>query len=169
MVGRESVEPTNAHRRAKSELKKEMFAYVCEHSNNFRCMAFPMNRLSATLIFIAAILSTPVSYLMSDPPEVLKIAVTRNGKVTANVKPTTTEALDSICHDLAGHKGEVWYYRQAPKEEPHPIALKIASSVTTSLSAFPASRITPTLLMKGTSQFNPASFRRLDGVSPHRL
>jgi len=30
-------------------------------------MAFPMNRLSATLIFIAAILLTPVFYLMSDP------------------------------------------------------------------------------------------------------
>ncbi len=74
-----------------------------------------MNRLSATLIFIAALLST----------EVLKSAVTRNGKVTANGKPTTTEALDSICRDLAGHKGEVRYYREAPKEEPHPIALKI--------------------------------------------
>jgi hypothetical protein len=84
-----------------------------------------MNRLSVTLIFIAAILLTPVSYLMSDPPEVLKIAVIRNGKVTANGKPTTTEALDSICRDLAGHKGEVWYYREAPKEEPHPIAVKI--------------------------------------------
>jgi len=68
MVGRDSVEPTNVHRRPNSELKKEMFANIGEqHSNNFRCMAFPMNRLSATLIFIAAILLTPVFYLMSDP------------------------------------------------------------------------------------------------------
>jgi hypothetical protein len=33
--------------------------------------------------------------------------------------------LDSSCRGLAEHKGEVWYYHEASKDDPHPIPLKI--------------------------------------------
>jgi hypothetical protein len=76
-------------------------------------------------VFAAATLLTSLLPLIADSPNILKIAVTRGGKVTANGKPTTLEDLNSICRGLAEHKGEVWYYREASKDDPHPIALKI--------------------------------------------
>ena len=76
-------------------------------------------------VFAAASLLTFSTHVMADSPNILKIAVTRGGEVTVNGKRTTLEDLDSICRELAEHNGEVWYYREAPKEEPHPIALKV--------------------------------------------
>ena len=61
-------------------------------------------------VFAAATLLTSLLPLIADSPNILKIAVTRGGKVTANGKSTTLEDLDSICRGLAEHKDEVWRY-----------------------------------------------------------
>jgi hypothetical protein len=79
----------------------------------------------SVVVFAAASLLTFSTRMMADSPNIVKVAVTRGGEVTANGKRTTLEDLDSICRGLAEHKGKVWYYREAPKEEPHPIARKV--------------------------------------------
>ena len=79
---------------------------------------------SVAVLAAASLLTFPTR-MMAESPDILKIAVTRGGEVTANGKRTTLEDLDAICRVLAEHNGEVWYYREAPKEEPHPIALKV--------------------------------------------
>jgi hypothetical protein len=56
-------------------------------------------------VFAAASLLTFPTRMMADSPDILKIAVTRGGEVTANGKRTTLEDLDAICRGLAEHKG----------------------------------------------------------------
>jgi hypothetical protein len=68
-------------------------------------------------------------HIMADSPKVLKIAVTSSGQIIANGSPTTLEALAPLLSDLAKNLGEVWYYRDVPKEEPHPNALKVLSAI----------------------------------------
>ena len=120
-------------------------------------------------VFAAATLLTSSLPLIADSPNILKIAVTRGGKVTANGKPTTLEDLDSIVVALPNIKARSGIITKRPKTTHTRSHSKywISTSVTTSLSAFPANRITPTLSMAGASQFNPARFRRLDRVSPY--
>jgi hypothetical protein len=60
-------------------------------------------------VLAAASLLTFLTRMMPESPDVLKIAVTRGGEVTANGKRTTLEDLDAICRVLAEHKGKVWY------------------------------------------------------------
>ena len=98
-------------------------------------------------VFAAATLLTSSLPLIADSPNILKIAVTRGGKVTANGKSTTLEDLDSICRGLAEHKGEVWRYN---------LPVRLSSKPDYSDAT-----------MAGASQFNPDRFRRLDRVSPY--
>ena len=66
---------------------------------------------------------------MAESPRVLKIAVTADGRVTADARPVTIETLAPILRELAKAKGSVWYYREAAAAEPHPNALKVLSAI----------------------------------------
>src|SRR5436305_11941916 len=61
---------------------------------------------------------------MAESPKLLKIAVSPDGRVTAD-GATVSIALAPILRDLAKSKGEVWYYREAAQSEPHPNALRV--------------------------------------------
>jgi biopolymer transport protein ExbD len=80
-------------------------------------------------IAAAAIMLAFTFQLMADSRKVLKIAITASGKITADGRPTTIEALILILRELAKNKGEVWYYREAPEAEPHPNAMKVLSAI----------------------------------------
>jgi hypothetical protein len=80
------------------------------------------------VVAITALIALPLD-IMADSPKVLKIAVTSSGQISANGSPTTLEALAPLLSDVAKNKGEVWYYHGAPKEEPHPNALKVLSAI----------------------------------------
>jgi len=67
--------------------------------------------------------------VMAESRKVLKVAITASGQITADGRPTTIEALVPILRELAKNKGEVWYYREAPKAEPHPNAMKVLSAI----------------------------------------
>jgi hypothetical protein len=67
--------------------------------------------------------------LMADSRQILKIAITGSGEITADGRPTTLEALIPIFRELAKSKREVWYYREAPKAEPHPNAVKVLNVI----------------------------------------
>ena len=67
--------------------------------------------------------------LMAEPQKVLKVAITASGEVTADGRPTTLEALIPILRELAKNKGEVWYYREASKADPHPNVMKVLSAI----------------------------------------
>jgi len=86
-------------------------------------------RFSIGLLAISTFL-TSSPRLLADPDNVLKIAVRRDGNLTANGKPTTLAELDFTCRELAKQKGEVLYYREAAKEDPPPMALKVLEIVT---------------------------------------
>lgn len=87
-----------------------------------------MPRLFATLATSAMIVACSLQ-LMAEPPKVLKIAVTADGRVSADGRAVTIDGLAPILRDLAKNKGEVWYYREAAKAEPHPNALKVLSAI----------------------------------------
>ena len=67
--------------------------------------------------------------LMADSRQILRVAITASGEITADQRPTTLEALIPILRELAKNKGEVWYYREAPNAEPHPNAMKVLSAI----------------------------------------
>ncbi len=92
-------------------------------------MFFSFCRFSIALLAIAIFFTCSIQ-LLAGSNNVLKIAVTQNGNVTANGKRATLAELAHACRDLAKQKGEVWYYREAPKEDPPPIALKVLEIVT---------------------------------------
>ena len=77
----------------------------------------------------AALIVARTFQLMADSRKVLKIAITASGQITADGRPTTLDALIPILRDLAKNKGEVWYYREAPKADPHPNAMKVLSAI----------------------------------------
>jgi hypothetical protein len=77
---------------------------------------------------VTALIAFPF-HIMAEPLKVLRIAVSSTGHITANGNPTTLEALAPLLSDLAKNKGEVWYYREAPKDEPQPNALKVLSVI----------------------------------------
>jgi biopolymer transport protein ExbD len=62
-------------------------------------------------------------------PKVLKIAITANGQISADGRPTTLDALIPVLRELAKNKGGVWYYREAPQADPHPNAMKVLSAI----------------------------------------
>jgi hypothetical protein len=64
-------------------------------------------------------------HLMADSRKVLKIAITASGQISADRHPITLEGLIPILRELAKDKGEVWYYREAPQDDPHPNAMKV--------------------------------------------
>ena len=57
------------------------------------------------------------------------MAVTAHGRVTADGRAVSIEALTPILRDLANSKGTVWYYRETAGAEPHPNALKVLSAI----------------------------------------
>ncbi len=77
----------------------------------------------------AAVIVAVTFQLMADSRKVLKIAITASGEITADGHPTTLDALIPMLRELAKNKGEVWYYREAPKADPHPNAMKVLSAI----------------------------------------
>ena len=67
--------------------------------------------------------------VIADSREVLKIAITASGQITADGRPTTIEELIPILRELAKKKGQVWYYREAPEADPHPNAMKVLAAI----------------------------------------
>jgi hypothetical protein len=81
-----------------------------------------------TIITVAAVLGFAFQ-LMAESPKVLRIAVSADGRVTADGRVLSIDALGPILRDLAKSKGEVWYYREAAQSEPHPNALRVLSLI----------------------------------------
>src|ERR1700756_3265387 len=77
----------------------------------------------------AALIVALTFQLMADSRKVLKIAITASGQISADGRPTTLEALIPTLHELAKNEGEVWYYREAPQDDPHPNAMKVLSAI----------------------------------------
>ena len=101
-----------------------------------------------TPIVSAAAILAFTFHLIADSRKVLKVAITAGGQITADGRSTTLEALIPMLRELAKNKGEVWYYREAPKADPHPSWTRI------SLFSFPQSRIIPTLSMTKDDRFH---------------
>jgi len=66
---------------------------------------------------------------MAESPKILKVAVSADGRVTADGRVLSIDALGPVLSDLAKSKGEVWYYREAAQAEPHPNALRVLSLI----------------------------------------
>jgi hypothetical protein len=66
---------------------------------------------------------------MAESPKILKIAVSTDGRITADGRAVSIEALAPILRELAKSKGQVWYYREAAAAEPHPNALKVLGAI----------------------------------------
>ena len=77
----------------------------------------------------AALMVVSLFNLIADSREVLKIAITASGQITANGRPTTIEELIPILRELAKKKGEVWYYREEPEADPHPNAMQVLAAI----------------------------------------
>jgi hypothetical protein len=94
---------------------------------------------------------------MAGPPKVLKIAVTADGRLTADGRAVTIEELTPILPDLAKSNGKVWHYREAAQAEPHPNALRVVSS--------PRSPTIPTLWTTKADQFHADEHATVDDLT----
>jgi len=81
-------------------------------------------RLAAAALMVAFSFN-----LVADSREVLRIAITASGQITADGRPATIETLIPILRELGKKKGEVWYYREAPEADPHPNAMKVLAAI----------------------------------------
>ena len=61
---------------------------------------------------------------------IMKIAVSADGRITADGQPATIDALRAMFKKLAEQKGAVWYYREMGKSEPPPQAMEVIKAVT---------------------------------------
>lgn len=94
---------------------------------------------------VVAVVATALACLfplVADLPTIVKIAVHADGRITADGRAVSVDALAPILRDLAKNKGEVWYYREAAQSEPHPNALQVLklivdNSLPVSLSTKP--------------------------------
>jgi len=59
----------------------------------------------------------------------LKVAVLKTGVIQANGKAVTLTELDELLATSKSRNGEVWYYREAAKEEPPPQATEVIKLV----------------------------------------
>lgn len=59
----------------------------------------------------------------------MKIAVMRDGCVRVNGEVSSMASLTVALEELAKQHGSVWYYREAAKEEPPPVALQVIDAV----------------------------------------
>jgi hypothetical protein len=62
-------------------------------------------------------------------PPVLKLAVFKDGRVTADGKLTTMPELRTLLVKHKAKNGAVWYYREAGGEKPPPVAMEVLSAV----------------------------------------
>lgn len=60
---------------------------------------------------------------------IMKIAVKRDGSLSVDGKTSSMASLTAALEELAKQHGSVWYYREAAKEEPHPVALQVIDAV----------------------------------------
>jgi biopolymer transport protein ExbD len=98
-----------------------------------------MSQFNCTVVFIAALLAAgcggksdakpaPASKAAASKP-ILKVAVSAEGAITADGKAVELTDLDSAFAKLATKQGEVWYHRDNPAGDPHPIALEVMNLV----------------------------------------
>ena len=53
-----------------------------------------------------------------------------DGTVLADGAATDLAGLDARLTKLEADRGEVWYYREHPEREPHPVALNVMDLIT---------------------------------------
>jgi hypothetical protein len=60
---------------------------------------------------------------------VLKIAVFADGRLAVDGSPASIPSLQTSLRQLSERKGVVWYYREAGRDAPPPIALEVMKAV----------------------------------------
>jgi hypothetical protein len=60
---------------------------------------------------------------------ILKIAVFSDGRLTVDGAPSSIQELRESLHKLSEEKGAVWYFREAGKQNPPPIAMEALKEV----------------------------------------
>ena len=72
--------------------------------------------------------SAPPGAPSPDAP-VLKVAVFADGRLTVDGTAATIQSLQASLRTLSEKHGVVWYYREAGKQEPPPIAMDVMKAV----------------------------------------
>ena len=67
--------------------------------------------------------------VMTKEPGIVKIAVFRNGSVEIDGQALAFDDAIATIQSASGSDTTVYYYREAPQEEPHPNAMKIIETV----------------------------------------
>jgi len=62
-------------------------------------------------------------------PNIAKVSVFVDGRITLNGKAVPIATLHSAFADLAKGHGVVWYYREAAAAEPHPNAMLVVQEI----------------------------------------
>jgi hypothetical protein len=67
--------------------------------------------------------------LAAAEPPVARVSALAGGKLLLNGKPSDITSIDAEFGKIKERKGEVWYYRENPKAEPHPNAMAVVELV----------------------------------------
>lgn len=88
-----------------------------------------MRRSSAALLLLLAGCGSPADRKAQSSEAVMKIAVYADGRITVNGAPSTLQAVSQALPRLKANGGMVWYYREAPAADPHPVAMEVIRAV----------------------------------------
>jgi len=87
-----------------------------------------------TLLFLAIVSTTASSLAIAQKhmdPNVAKVSVFADGRITLNGRSITLAELHSAFAALAKAHGIVWYYREAASTEPHADAMLVIQEIVT--------------------------------------
>jgi hypothetical protein len=79
-----------------------------------------------------AVLIAPVltaGALMAAEPPIARVTALASGPLLLNGKQSDLKSIDAEFERIKAAKGEVWYYRENPRAEPHPNAMAVIQLV----------------------------------------
>lgn len=67
--------------------------------------------------------------ISSEAEAIAKVRVYRNGRMTLDGRQVTLDQMRKEFSDLKKKNGVVWYFREAPEQEPHPNATRVVQAI----------------------------------------
>lgn len=86
-------------------------------------------RLIVAIIVLITLIGCKKSQPLGGDMTILKIKISAEGEITVDGEPLPLDQVSAKLAELKKANGTVMYYRENPKDEPHPNAMKVMELV----------------------------------------